>query len=153
VAVTYGTMNQYRVVMEMNPELVVGPESIRHLYIRGSSGGLVPLDSLVTQRIAPTPLTISHQGQFPSTTLSFNLAEGAALGHAVDAIRRAEREIGLPATMRAEFSGTAQEFMASLKTEPWLILAALVTIYIVLGVLYESLIHPVTILSTLPSAG
>jgi multidrug efflux pump subunit AcrB len=147
-------MNQYRVVMEIKPELVGGPESIDHLFVRSANGGgLVQMDSLVTPKISPTPLTISHQGQFPSTTISFNLTEGASLGDAVDAIRNAEREIGMPGTMHAEFSGTAQEFMSSLKSEPWLILAALLTIYIVLGMLYESLVHPITIISTLPSAG
>jgi multidrug efflux pump subunit AcrB len=154
VAVTYGVMNQYRVVLEMMPELVTGPESVNRLYVRSPTGGtLVPIEHMVTPKIAPTPLTINHQGQFPSTTISFNLTEGASLGDAVDAVRAAEREIGLPATTRAEFRGTAQEFQSSLKSEPWLILAALVTIYIVLGMLYESLVHPITIISTLPSAG
>ncbi|HMI85409.1 MAG TPA: multidrug efflux RND transporter permease subunit [Polyangiaceae bacterium] len=153
VATTYAPMNQYRVVLEMKPELAGRTDSIRHLYAKSAAGTLVPLDQLTTPSIGSTALSIGHQGQFPATTISFNLTPGVALGQAVDAIHRAERELGVPASINAEFSGTAQAFTSSLASEPWLVLAALITVYIVLGMLYESLIHPVTILSTLPSAG
>jgi hydrophobe/amphiphile efflux-1 (HAE1) family protein len=153
VATTYAAMNQYRVVLEMKPELVRGPESVDHLYVRSADGGMVPLTALTKRRAGPTALSISHQGQFPATTISFNLAPGVALGDAVTAVHRAEQEIGMPASIHAEFQGTAQAFKASLESEPMLVLAALVTVYIVLGMLYESTIHPITILSTLPSAG
>jgi multidrug efflux pump len=113
----------------------------------------VPLTSIAHIEERNTPLAVNHQGQFPATTLSFNLAPGAALGDAVQAIQDAEKEIGLPVSIRASFQGTAAAFQNSLANESWLILAALVTVYIVLGVLYESYIHPITILSTLPSAG
>jgi multidrug efflux pump len=121
--------------------------------VKSASGAQVPLSAFT--RLAPStaPLAINHQGQFSAVTLSFNLAPGVSLGHAVTAIRGAERAIGLPPSIRASFQGTAQAFQASLANEPLLILAALITVYIVLGVLYESYIHPVTILSTLPSAG
>jgi hydrophobe/amphiphile efflux-1 (HAE1) family protein len=153
VATTYAAMNQYRVVLEMKPDLVSGPEAVDHLYVRSADGGMVPLDAIVKRRAGPTALSISHQGQFPATTLSFNLAPGVALGDAVTAVHRAEQEIGMPASIHAEFQGTAQAFKDSLASEPMLILAAIVTVYIVLGMLYESTIHPITILSTLPSAG
>ncbi|MDB4934798.1 MAG: Cobalt-zinc-cadmium resistance protein CzcA [Labilithrix sp.] len=153
VATTYAAMNQYRVVLEMKPDLVGGPESVDRLYVRSADGGMVPFDALTKKSIAATALSISHQGQFPATTLSFNLAPGVSLGEAVDAIHRAELEIGMPASIHADFQGTAQAFKASLASEPMLVLAALVTVYIVLGMLYESTIHPITILSTLPSAG
>jgi hydrophobe/amphiphile efflux-1 (HAE1) family protein len=153
IATTYAPMNQYRVVLEMKPELAKSVTSVRHLYAKSQSGALVPLDQLTTPTIGSTALSIGHQGQFPATTLSFNLAPGVSLSQAVDAIHRVEREIGVPASIVAEFSGTAQAFTSSLSSEPWLVLAALITVYIVLGMLYESLIHPVTILSTLPSAG
>jgi hydrophobe/amphiphile efflux-1 (HAE1) family protein len=153
VATTFASMNQYRVVLELKPELVKGPEAVDHLYLRAASGGMVPFSALTKRRSGPTALSISHQGQFPATTLSFNLAPGVALGDAVTAVHRAEAEIGMPASIHAEFQGTAQAFKASLESQPLLILAALVTVYIVLGMLYESTIHPITILSTLPSAG
>jgi multidrug efflux pump len=153
VATVYGAMNQYRVVLEMKPQLVRGPEAVDHLYVRSGDGGMVPLDAVLKRRSGPTALSISHQGQFPSTTLSFNLAPGVALGDAVTAVHRAETEIGMPASIHAEFVGTAQAFKSSLSSEPMLVLAAIVTVYIVLGMLYESTIHPITILSTLPSAG
>ena len=153
VATTYAAMNQYRVVLEMMPSLVNGPESVDRLYVRSADGGMVPLDALTKRRVGSTALSISHQGQFPATTISFNLAPGVSLGDAVTAVHRAEAEIGMPASVHADFQGTAQAFKDSLDSEPLLILAALVTVYIVLGMLYESLIHPITILSTLPSAG
>jgi multidrug efflux pump subunit AcrB len=129
------------------------PEALKDIYVRSASGAQVPLSAFTHYQPATTTLSVNHQGQFPAVTLSFNLAPGVALGEAVRAIEGAEREIGLPASIQASFQGTAQAFQASLANEPLLILAALVTVYIVLGVLYESYIHPVTILSTLPSAG
>jgi hydrophobe/amphiphile efflux-1 (HAE1) family protein len=152
VATTFTERNQYRVVLEVKPELQNGPTAIDNLYV-GAPGGQVPLRAVVTPRITTSALAINHQGQFPSVTLSFNLAPDVALGPAVDAIHAAEREIGLPASVHAQFMGTAQAFKDSLASQPMLILAALLTVYIVLGMLYESYIHPITILSTLPSAG
>jgi multidrug efflux pump subunit AcrB len=153
VATTFTQLNQYRVVLEILPELGKDPSAINSLYVRSASGGQVPLSALVTLHQAPVPLSVNHQGQFPSVTLSFNGAPGVALGDAVAAIHRAEREAGMPASIHADFSGTAQAYKDSLASEPMLILAALFTVYIVLGMLYESYIHPITILSTLPSAG
>src|SRR5262249_38057717 len=122
-------------------------------YVRSPSGAQVPLSAFARMTPGITPLQVSHQGQTPSVTLSFNLAPDVSLGEAVKAIESAERPIGLPASIRASFQGTAQAFQASLASQPLLILAALVAVYIVLGVLYESFVHPITILSTLPSAG
>jgi multidrug efflux pump subunit AcrB len=121
--------------------------------VRSAGGGAVPLSAFTRFESGTAPLAINHQGQFPSVTISFNLAPGAALGDATKAIEREEKELGMPLSIQASFQGTAQAFQASLTNEPWLILAAIVTVYIVLGVLYESYIHPITILSTLPSAG
>ncbi|HXQ20437.1 MAG TPA: efflux RND transporter permease subunit, partial [Candidatus Acidoferrales bacterium] len=153
VSTIFTQLNQYHVVLEVKPGFQQNPEALKDLYVASASGAQVPLSAFT--HLAPTtaPLAVNHQGQFPSVTLSFNLAPGVALGDAVAAIGAAEHEIGLPASMRASFQGTAQAFQASLANEPWLILAALVTVYIVLGVLYESYIHPLTIISTLPSAG
>ena len=153
IATTYAAMNQYRVVLEMKPELVKGPEAVDRLYLRSASGALVPVRSLTKQKMGNTALSVNHQGQFPATTISFNLAPGVSLSDAVAAVHQAEAEIGMPASVRADFQGTAQAFKSSLESQPMLILAALVTVYIVLGMLYESTIHPITILSTLPSAG
>jgi multidrug efflux pump len=153
VSTIFTQLNQYRVVLEVAPQFQQDPESLKSIYVRSSTGAQVPLSAFTRLVPGNAPLAVNHQGQFPAVTLSFNLAPGVALGHAVDAIRAAERQIGLPASIRASFQGTAQAFQASLANEPWLILAALITVYIVLGVLYESYIHPVTILSTLPSAG
>jgi len=153
IATTYAAMNQYRVVLEMKPEMVRGPEAVDHLYLRAGDGSLVPVRALTQKRPGATPLSIAHQGQFPATTVSFNLAAGVSLGEAVAAVHRAEADIGMPASIHAQFQGTAQAFKASLDSQPLLVLAALVTVYIVLGMLYESTIHPITILSTLPSAG
>ena len=152
VATSFTPLNYYRVVLEATPAQQASPDQLSHVYLRASDGALVPLSSIAKFGISPTPLSINHQGQLPATTLSFNLAPGVALGQAVTAIRAAERQIGLPATVHASFQGTAQAFGASLGSEPWLILAALFTVYVVLGILYESLIHPITIISTLPSA-
>jgi hydrophobe/amphiphile efflux-1 (HAE1) family protein len=153
VATTFTQINQYRVVMEVLPDFRLRPDALQQLYVRSPTGGMVPLSTFVKQRTGTTSLSINHQGQFPAVTISFNLAEGVALGQAVEAIHRAERDIGLPASIHADFQGSAQAFLSSLSSEPYLILAALFAVYIVLGVLYESLIHPITILSTLPSAG
>jgi multidrug efflux pump len=153
VSTIFTQLNQYHVVLEVHPRFQESPEAVAALYVRASNGTQVPLGAFTRLARGTTPLAINHQGQFPSVTLSFNLAPDAALGHAVTAIRAAQREIGLPLSVRASFKGTAQAFQAALANEPILILAALITVYIVLGVLYESYIHPITILSTLPSAG
>jgi len=153
VSTMYTQLNQYHVVMEVEPKFWQNPEGLKYIYVRGKTGDLVPLAAFTHYQPSTAPLAVNHQGQFPSVTISFNLPPGTALGTAVDAINRAEAEIRLPATMRGSFQGTAQAFQASLANEPILIAAALLAVYIVLGILYESLIHPVTILSTLPSAG
>jgi multidrug efflux pump len=153
VSTMFTQLNQYRVILEVKPEFRRNPENLKSIYMRGSGGGQVPLDSVVRIRETTGPLVISHQGQFPATNISFNLAPGASLGEAVDSINKASAELGLPASIRGSFQGAAQAFQSSLGNEALLILAALITVYIVLGVLYESYIHPVTILSTLPSAG
>jgi multidrug efflux pump len=153
VSTIYTQLNQYHVILEVLPAYQENPDALKSIYVKSASGAQVPLSSFTRFVPGTTPLAINHQGQFPAVTLSFNLAPGAALGHAVTAIKNAEQQIGLPASIRASFQGTAQAFQASLATQPLLILAALITVYIVLGVLYESYIHPVTILSTLPSAG
>jgi multidrug efflux pump len=153
VSTMYTELNQYHVVLEVDQQFWQNPDGLRYIYVEGPNGQQVPL-SAVTHYIGDTtPLSINHQGQFPSVTLSFNIPVGLALGDAVPAIEQAEREIGLPANVKGSFQGTAQAYQQSLSNEPILIAAALVTVYIVLGVLYESLIHPITILSTLPSAG
>jgi len=153
VSTIFTQLNQYRVVLEVDPSFQNGPEALEHIYVRASSGAAVPLASFTTITPGTTALAVTHQGQFPAVTLSFNLAPGVSLGEAVDAINLAADELGLPPSIRAGFQGTAQAFQASLANQPFLILAALVTVYIVLGVLYESYVHPLTILSTLPSAG
>ncbi|HEY5726302.1 MAG TPA: efflux RND transporter permease subunit, partial [Methylomirabilota bacterium] len=153
VSTIFTQLNQYRVVLEVAPQFQQDPEALKSIYVRSTTGATVPLSAFTHFESAFTPLAINHQGQFPVVTLSFNLAPGGSLGHAVSAIRAAEAEIGLPRSIRATFQGTARAFQASLATQPFLILAALITVYIVLGVLYESYIHPLTILSTLPSAG
>ena len=153
VSTIFTQLNQYHVILEVKPSFQRSPEALKDIYVHSASGAQVPLSAFT--HIAPktAALAVNHQGQFPAATLSFNLTPGVALGNAVAAIAAAEREIGLPASIHASFQGTAQAFQASLANEPLLILAALVTVYIVLGVLYESYIHPLTILSTLPSAG
>jgi len=153
VATTFTQVNQYRVVLEVKPDLGTGPDVLSHIYVPSQSGAPVPLLALVSTAPSQTGLSVNHQGQFAAVTLSFNTAPGIALGQAVDAIHAAEREIGLPAGVRADFQGTAMAFQQSLASEPLLVLAALVAVYIVLGMLYESFVHPITILSTLPSAG
>ena len=153
VSTIFTQLNQYHVILEVLPVFQENPDALKAIYVKSTAGAQVPLSTFTRFVPGTAPLAINHQGQFPSVTLSFNLAPGVALGHAVDAIKAAERQIGLPASIRPSFQGTAQAFQASLANEPLLILAALITVYIVLGVLYESYIHPVTILSTLPSAG
>ena len=153
VSTMFTQLNQYRVVLEVMPEFQSGPQALQFLDIRSLTGGQVPLNVFTQFSETRTPLAISRQGQFPAVTLSFNLAPGKSLGHAVSAIEEVSRVIGLPASIRGSFQGAAQAFQSSLANETWLILAALVTVYIVLGILYESYIHPLTILSTLPSAG
>jgi multidrug efflux pump len=153
ISTIFTQLNQYRVVMEVKPDFQKTPEDLNNLYAQSSTGGAVPLGAFTHLERSNAPLTINHQGQFPVVNVSFNLAPGAALGQAVQAVEDAKQSLGLPASIQAGFQGTAQAFRVSLANEPFLILAALVTVYIVLGVLYESYIHPVTILSTLPSAG
>jgi len=153
VSTIFTQLNQYHVVLEVKPNFQQGPDVLKDIYVRSTSGAQVPLSAFTHLTETTSTLAVNHQGQFPSVTLSFNLAPGYSLGEAVTAIATAEREIGLPASIHASFQGTAQAFQASLANEPLLILAALLTVYIVLGVLYESYIHPLTILSTLPSAG
>jgi multidrug efflux pump len=153
VTTIFTQLNQYRVILELEPEQAQHPEALDRLYVRTQSGEQVPFSAFAQAAETLAPLAINHQGQFPAVTISFNLAKGYALGDAVDAINALRAELGLPPAVRSEFAGTAQAFRESLASEPALILAALLTVYIVLGVLYESYIHPVTILSTLPSAG
>jgi multidrug efflux pump len=153
VSVTYTLLNQYHVIMEVEPKYWQHPETLRDIYVPSTTGDMVPLSAFSRFERIPTALTVNHQSQFPAVTLSFNLPAGVALGDAVQAVEAATRDMGLPASIRGSFQGTAQAFQASLANEPLLILAAILAIYIVLGVLYESYIHPITILSTLPSAG
>jgi multidrug efflux pump len=155
VSTIFTQSNQYRVILEADPKLLNSTAGLATLYLPSAtaSGGQVPLAAIATFTEQPAPLLISHLGQFPATTISFNLAPGASLGAAVDAIKAAQKEIGLPNSFNTRFQGAALAFQASLSNELFLILAAIVTMYIVLGVLYESFVHPVTILSTLPSAG
>jgi multidrug efflux pump len=153
VSTMFTQLNQYRVVLETEPSFQQKPDDLKNIYLRSSGGGSVPLGAFTEVQTTSAPLVVNHQGQFPVVTISFNLAAGASLGQAVRAIERARQEIGLPQSVQAGFQGTAQAFRASLAGEVFLILAAIVTVYILLGVLYESYIHPVTILSTLPSAG
>jgi len=153
VSTMYTALNQYHVVMEAAPEYWQDPEFLRQIYVRSPRGQQVPLSAFASYTPVIAPLSVSHQGLFPAVTISFNLQPGIALGDAVTAIHAAATEIGLPPTVHTGFAGTAQAYQQSLGSEPLLIAAALVTVYLVLGVLYESYVHPVTVLSTLPSAG
>jgi len=153
ISTIYGQANQYRVVLEALPEDQRDPTVLSKLYVPGAAGAQVPLSAIATLKRTTAPLVISHHAQFPAVTLSFNLGPGEALGDAVQAVKTIETQIGMPGNIVGLFSGDAAEFSRSLAGQPWLILAAIITIYIVLGVLYESYIHPITILSTLPSAG
>ena len=153
VSTIFTQTTQYRVILELKPQFQQGPEALNALYVSGTGGAQVPLSSLATIALRNTPLVISHLGQLPATTISFNLTPGVALGDAVKAIDAAKKEIGLPASTQTNYQGAALAFQGSLTNQLLLILAAVITVYIVLGVLYESYIHPITILSTLPSAG
>ena len=153
VSTIYTQLNQYHVVMEVDSAFRDSTDAIQGLYVRSSSGTQVPLSAFTHYETQNTALAVNHQGQFPAVTISFNLGEGVALGDAVTQIEAAVLQMGLPSDIHPTFQGNAQAFQSSLSSQPWLILAALVAVYIVLGMLYESYIHPVTILSTLPSAG
>ena len=153
ISTIFTQSNQYRVILEVKPEFREGPEALGRLYVSAPGGAQVPLSNLAKFREQPAQLAITRVGQFPCARISFNLAEGAALGDAVKAIKQAEKDLGMPVSIDTTFQGAAAAFEIALKNELWLILAAIVVMYIVLGVLYESYIHPVTILSTLPSAG
>ena len=153
ISTIFTQASQYRVILEVKPEFRDGPESLGRLYVAAPGGAQVPLANLARFREQPAQLAITRVGQFPSARISFNLTEGAALGDAVKAIKKAEKDLGMPVSIDTTFQGAAAAFEVALKNELWLILAAIVVMYIVLGVLYESFVHPVTILSTLPSAG
>jgi multidrug efflux pump len=153
VSTMYTGLNQYYVIMEVDPRYQRDPDSLKNIYIRSSNGTNVPLSAISHFESRRTALAVNHSGQYPSITLTFNLAPNVALGEAVTALDKAKQEMGMPSSVQAAFSGTAQAFQSSLATEPMLILFALGTVYIVLGILYESYVHPITILSTLPSAG
>ena len=153
IAVIYNPLNQYRVVMELAPSYQQSPESLRQLNFISKTGGLVPLSAFARLELTNTPLAVNHQGGAPATTISFNLPIGVSLSDATDSIRNMMGELGVPVSVRGSFAGTAQVFQDSLSSQPLLILAAVVAIYLVLGILYENLVHPITILTTLPSAG
>ncbi len=153
VSVIYNPLNQYRVVMELAPEYLQGPQSLKGLYVSGTAGAQVPLASFARVETTNTPLAVNHQSGAPASTISFNLPPGVSLSQATVAIDNAMAELGVPISVRGSFAGTANAFQKALSSQPLLIAAAIITIYLVLGILYESLIHPVTILSTLPSAG
>jgi multidrug efflux pump len=153
VSTIYTQLNQYHVVLEVDPKFRSDPDALKQIYVASATGQMVPLAAFSHFETVPASLASNHQGQFPSVTLSFNVANGVSLGQAVKDLKQAQSEIGMPTSVHGSFQGTAKAFQGSLANEGWLILAAIVTVYIVLGVLYESYIHPVTILSTLPSAG
>jgi multidrug efflux pump subunit AcrB len=153
VARIYTTLNQYYVILEVDPGFQLGPDALSRIYAKSTSGAMVPLNQLASVSSAVAPLAVNHQGQFPSVTLSFNLAARTTIGEAVTAIRRTTADLHLPASIVTSFQGSAQAFQSSLSSTPILIVAALVAVYLILGMLYESTIHPLTIISTLPSAG
>jgi HAE1 family hydrophobic/amphiphilic exporter-1 len=153
VSTMFTTLNQYHVVMEVDPKFQYSPEALNGIYVKSSSGQQVPLSTLVDTVVKVAPLVVNHQGQFPSVTISFNLLPGTAIGQATSAIQQIEKQLGKPLSLQTSFQGNAQAFGAALSSTPILIVAALFVIYLILGVLYESLIHPITIISTLPSAG
>ena len=153
VSTMYRSLNQYHVVMEVAPEYRRNPQALQEIYVRSPSGQEVPLSAFARWAPALAPLSVNHQGLFPASTISFNLRPGVSLGQAVDAIEAAAQRVGLPPMIHTTFAGTAQAYQESLANEPVLIAAALITVYLVLGILYESIVHPITILSTLPSAG
>jgi hydrophobe/amphiphile efflux-1 (HAE1) family protein len=153
VSTMYTQLNQYHVVLEVDPKFQYGPEALNGIYVKSSTGQQVPLSTLVDSVVKVAPLVVNHQGQFPSVTISFNLVPGTAIGQAVSDIQQVQKELGAPLSLQTSFQGNAQAFGASLSSTPILIVAALFVIYLILGILYESLIHPITIISTLPSAG
>jgi multidrug efflux pump len=153
ISTLFTQLNQYHVVLEAMPEFQRNPVKLSDIYVSSASGGQVPLSAFTHLEQGTAPLSVNHLGQFPAVTISFNLAPNAALGEATKAIEQAQSQLKMPASIQSAFQGTAAAFQASLRNEPLLILAAVITVYIVLGVLYESYVHPITILSTLPSAG
>ncbi len=153
VSVIYTPLNQYHVVMEAAPAFWQQPDTLKDIFVLSSTGQMVPLSAFTSYKTSASSLAVNHQSQFPAVTTSFNLAPGVSLGKAVETVETATRQMGMPPSVRGKFAGTAQAFQDSLKTQPLLILAAFLAVYIVLGILYESYIHPLTILSTLPSAG
>ena len=153
ISTIFTQSNQYRVILEADPTLLQSPDVLNRIYMQSTSGGETPLAAFATVHMQPSPLQVNHVGQFPAANIAFDVAPGTSLGSAVNAIRHAEKDIGVPDSITTTFLGAADAFQSSLSNELWLILAAIVTVYIVLGVLYESYIHPITILSTLPSAG
>jgi multidrug efflux pump len=153
VSTIYTEQNQYRVVMEVDPRYAQGPEALNNVYVFSSARDRVPLSAIAHYEFTNTPLSVNHQGQFAASTISFNLPDGVSLSQAGAAIDATMARIGVPATVVGSFQGTARSFQTTLARQPWLILAAILAMYIVLGVLYESVVHPLTILSTLPSAG
>jgi multidrug efflux pump len=153
VSTIYTERNQYRVVMEVDPRFAQGPEALKDVYIKSPAGEVVPLSAVARYDYSNAPLSVNHQGQFASSTISFNLPSGVPLSEAAAAISEMSARIGVPANVYGSFQGTARSFQTTLARQPWLILAAILTMYLVLGILYESTVHPLTILSTLPSAG
>jgi HAE1 family hydrophobic/amphiphilic exporter-1 len=153
ISTMYTMMSQYHVVLEVPPKYQYGPEALEQLYASSSSGQQVPLRTLITSAVKISPLVVNHQGQFPSVTISYNLLPGTSLGEAVASIQQVEKGLGKPLSLTTSFQGNGQAYLQSLSSTPILILAALVVIYLILGILYESIIHPITIISTLPSAG
>jgi multidrug efflux pump len=153
ISIIFTQLNLYRVILEVRPDEAKTATALSRLFVRTPTGAPVPLSTMVHETTSTAPLAINHQGQFPAVTVSFNLTPGESLGDAVQAIQDASARIGMPPSVRADFAGTAQAFNQSLASEPSLVLAAIITVYIVLGILYESYIHPITIISTLPSAG
>jgi hydrophobe/amphiphile efflux-1 (HAE1) family protein len=153
VSIIYTQQNQYHVVLEVDPKFQLDPSSLDKIYVKSNSGSQVPLSTIAHFELANTPLSVNHQGQFPCVTISFNLAPGVSLGEATQIIERAKRELSVPSSVNGGFAGTAKVYQASLASTLWLLLGALLAVYIILGMLYESLVHPLTILSTIPSAG
>ena len=153
VSIIYTQQNQYHVVLEVDPKFYLDPSSLDKIYVKSNSGSQVPLSTIAHFQLDNTPLSVNHQGQFPCVTISFNLAQGVSLGEATQIIERAKRELSVPSSVNGGFAGTAKVYQASLASTLWLLLGALLAVYIILGILYESLVHPLTILSTIPSAG
>jgi multidrug efflux pump subunit AcrB len=153
VSTMYTALNQYFVVMEVDPKYQLSPDALNGIYVKSSTGKMVPISTFAHYEERRTSLQVNHQGQFPAVTLTFNLAPNVALGTAVTALEKVSAGMNMPSAIQPTFQGTAQAFQDSLKNEPYLIAAAIIAVYIVLGILYESLIHPFTILSTLPPAG